>query len=345
MPKRQQIDNIILICLAVLDLAFGIVSLFLSRIEWQICAVVSSLISFIQIVRICILYKNERKGEIATLIIGILDICTGVLSVILVYVAIKAISTLLSGLKLFKASKVAIQGSKAIQLTKPVATKIARTVLPALSTYLLKLFNKKRSKEMSKKDTFITYLKNNPKTIIGIVASVITSLVCGGATSYGMVLGNIEIPLWAKVVIGAVVFLAFGFITILGTISGGWENNLKVETRKLAVKLGYENAVNLLEQAKEDYDKEVAIQLEKEKEEEERKIAMYKAQYVQQVNAGYLGSINDFIAEQQQKELEQKALQEKQEEEKQEAESKARWVEAIRLGQTDLGYEQWKKLN
>lgn len=343
MPKRQQIDNIILVCLAILDLAFGIVSLFLSRIEWQICAVVSSLISFIQIVRICILYKNERKGEIVTLIIGILDICTGVLSVILVYVAIKAISTLLSGLKLFKASKVAIQSSKAIQLTKPIATRLAKAMFPTLSAYLLKLFNKKRSKQMNKKDTFVTYLKNNPKTIIGLVASVLSSLVCGGATSYGMVLGNIEIPLWAKVVIGAVVFLAFGFITVLGTISSGWENNLKVETRQLAVKLGYENAVNLLEQAKADYDKQEEIKLEQAKAEEERQIAMYKAQYVAQVNAGYLGSLEDYIVEQQAKVAEQKALQEKQEEERKEAMLKSQWIQAISSGTTDLGFEQWKK--
>ena len=84
MPKRQQIDNIILVCLAFVDLSFGIVSLCLSQIEWQICAVVASLISLIQIVRILILYKGERKGEIVTLIIGILDIGTGVLSVVLV---------------------------------------------------------------------------------------------------------------------------------------------------------------------------------------------------------------------------------------------------------------------
>lgn len=196
---------------------------------------------------------------------------------------------------------------------------------------------------MSKKDTFVSYLKNNPKTIIGLVGSVLSSLVCGGATSYGMVLGNVEIPLWAKVIIGAVVFLVFGAITILGTISSGWENNLKVETRKLAVKLGYENAVDLLEQAKEDYDKQVAIKLEQEKAEEERKIAIYKAQYVAQVNAGYLGSLDDYIAEQKQKELEQKEMQEKADQERQEAVLKSQWIQAISSNQTNLGFEEWKK--
>lgn len=347
MPKRQQIDNIILVCLAFVDLSFGIVSLCLTQIEWQICAVVASLLSLIQIVRILILYKGERKGEIITLIIGILDIGTGVLSVVLVYMAIKAISTVLSGLKLFKASKVAIQSSKAFQLSKPVATKVVRVLFPTLSTYILKKLNRKKEQlKMEKKDTFITYLKNNPKTIIGLVGSIVSSLACGGATSYGLVLGNIEIPLWAKIIIGAVVFLSFGFITVLGTISSGWENNLKVATRELAVKLGYSNAVNVLEEAKADYDRQQEELAKQEELKKEQELAVYKSQYIAQVSTGnYSGSLDDFIAEQKAKKAEQDALIEKQHEEQQEAELKAKWVEAIRLGETDLGFEQWKKAN
>lgn len=342
MKKSQKVNNLILVILAIIDLAFGITSLFLSQIEWQICALISSTLTLIQIIRICVLYKEERKGEIFTLVVGIFDIITGVLSVALAIYAFKAICTLLSGLKAFKASKVAIQSSKALQLSKPITSKIMRKLLPIFSSFIIKKLRGKTQME-NKKDTFVSYLKNNPKTIIGIIGSVVASLVCGGTTSYGMVLGNVAIPLWAKIIIGAVVFLVFAALTILGTISSGWENNAKVLTRSIAVQMGYENAVNVLEQAKAQYDAEQERKAEQEKAKEEQEKAVYRAKYIALVGTGYTGSLDDFIKEQKEEEKQAKLEAEKQEKEREEELLKAKWMEEIRLGATDLGFDKWKK--
>jgi len=347
MLRARSIDNILLLIFSVLDLAFGIVSLALPQIEWQICALVSSIITLIQIIRIVIIYKEERKSEIFTLIISICDICTGVLSVLLLIYALKALSALFSGLRVFKATKVAIQSSKALQVSKPITTKLAQKVLPIITTYFIRNIKNKisRGKTMElKKDTFISYLKNNPKTIVGLVSSIVASLACGGATSYGMILGNVAIPLWAKAIIGCVVFLVFGALTVLGTISSGWENNAKVLARQIAVDMGYGNAVEALEQAKEQYDavKEREAQEKKAKDEAERQ--NYKRAYLDQVNNGsYIGSLDDYIAEQEQI----KALKEKEQEiadrEAKETELKNQWVIEVSNGTTELSFEKWKK--
>ena len=341
--NRQILNNWILVFLSGIDLLFGILSLILTSFEWQLCSLISSSITLIQVIRIMILYKNNVKAEILTLILSIIDVATGILSVLLFIYVIKAIAIVVSGTKVFKTSKVAIQTTKAIELVKPVGKK----VLPIVSTFFIKILKikpiYKENTKMAKKDSFKDFIKNNPRTICGVVCSVIASAFSGFGTSYGMIIGKVQLPFWAEIIIGAVVFLAFASVSILGVISSGYETNLKVTLRKLASQLGYGNACNSLEIALDQFNAE----LEKAKAEEERLAELekekYKSAYVKAVATGYVLSLDEFIEEQKKVEAEEKAKVEEAKKEQAEAQLKAKWVLAIQTGATSLGFDEWKK--
>lgn len=341
--NKQIIDQWVLVILSSIDLLFGILSLILSQFEWQLCSLISSCITLIQVVRIMILYKSNIKAEILTLILSIIDVATGIMSVLLFVYVVKAIAVLVSGTKVFKTSKVAIQTTKALELVKPVG----RKVLPLVSTFFIKILKikpiNKEKQKMKTKDSFKDFIKNNPRTILGVVASVIASACSGVSTSYGLILGNVKLPLWAEIIIGAVVFLVFAAVSVLGVISGGYETNIKVALRKLATQLGYGNACNSLEVALDQYNAELEKAKAIAEAEEQAAKAKYKAGYVNAVATGYILSFDEYIAEQKQIELENQAKVEQAKLEQAEAQLKAQWIAEIQSGATALGFEAWKK--
>lgn len=342
--RHQVIENWVLVSLSIVDLLFGILSLIFTQLEWQLCALISSCLTLIQVVRIMILYKNNIRAEILTLLLSIIDVATGVFSVLLFLYVMKAIAILLSSAKVFKVSKVAIQTSKALEFIKPVSKK----VLPLVSTFFVRLLKLKpniykESKKMTKKDSFKDFIKNNPRTILGVVASVIASAFSGFGTSYGLILGKVQVPFWAEIVIGAVVFLAFAAISIIGVISSGYETNVKVALRKMASQLGYGNACESLEVALDQFNAELEKEKAQKEFEEEQAKAKYKAGFVSAVARGFVGSFDDYIAEQKQAELDAAAEAEKLAAEKAEQELKAQWVADIQAGATTLSFDAWKK--
>ena len=336
-------DNWLLVALSFIDLIFGVISLVLTNYEWQLCSLISSCLTLIQVVRIMILYKSNIKAEVLTLILAIIDVATGVLSVLLFIVVVKALTILISGTKVFKASKVAIQTTKALELIKPTAKK----VLPLVSTIFIRLFKNKpniykETKTMEKKDSFKDFIKNNPRTIIGVVFSVVASAASGVGTSYSLFLNNVKLPFWAEIIVGVVVFLAFAVLSVIGVVSEGFETNAKVQIRKIASQLGYDSACESLEQALEIYkaEQEKEKQLAEQKAEQEK--ARYKQGYLNAVVGGYVNSFDDYIAEQKALESARKEEQEKKLAEREEQNLKQKWVLDIQSGKTTLSFDSWK---
>lgn len=322
---RKALDNRTLLILSVIDLLFGIVSMCLTSIDWQICSLIASLLSFVMILKILVTYRSDLKSNVSTLIISIADIFTGALSVALAVYALKAIVVLVSSLKV---TKVAVQTSKAVKLmeaTKPIAVKTLPKVGAIFIAFCATNINKKRGKTMAKEkvvkekkakkqSAFAIYLKNNPKTICGIVASFIASAMSGAGASCGIVYGNAQIPLWASIIIGVLVFGLLMAILCLGCVSAGWESPVMVALRKTAKALGFGKSVDLVEQAYAEAEAQKAN-------EEAQAIAkakadhdMYEAEYRREVADGNcLVSLDEFIeqkkAEAEQRQQEQAKLE------------------------------------
>lgn len=148
---RKALDNRTLLILSVIDLLFGIVSMCLTSIDWQICSLIASLLSFVMILKILVTYRSDLKSNVSTLVISIADIFTGALSVALVVYALKAIVVLVSSLKV---TKVAVQTSKAVKLveaTKPFAVKTLPKVGAIFIAFCATNINKKEVKLWQRK--------------------------------------------------------------------------------------------------------------------------------------------------------------------------------------------------
>jgi hypothetical protein len=298
-------DKRTLLILSILDLTFGIVSMCLIDISWQVCSLIASCLTMCMLVRILVKYKNNLKGNVDTLIISILDILTGALSVALALYILKALSVTLSTLK---STKIVIQTKKALKLVevgKPVITKTVPKIGAVVATFILSII-KRGKKTMSKNEvkgkkqnTFATYLKNNPKTLIGILSSFIVCACTGAGVSLGMIWSGVAIPLWASIVIGAAIFVIFLVALCLACTSAGLENPVMVTLRKTIKKLGYGNALDVVDKAYANYE----LQKAEEQARVEAENAAHKQQYENAykaavVNGSYFGSLEEYIAEQ-----------------------------------------------
>lgn len=253
--------------------------------------------------RVIVRYEVSLKGNISTLIISILDILTGVLSVALAVYAIKAVSVALST---FKSTKIAIQSSKALKLAE-VGKPIVKTALPKMGgcvgVFILSL-KKKRGNTMAEKENkqvvkkerkpspFLIYLKNNPKTIVGLIVSIITSAMSGAGVSLGMIFGAEGIPVWAGVLVGVVLFGLLLTALCFACLGQGLETPQMVALRKVIKEIGFGDALNIVEA---EYAKCQAEQAQKD--------AINRAKYEQSyknavVNGTYNGSLDDYIVEQ-----------------------------------------------
>ena len=109
-------------------------------------------------------------------------------------------------------------------------------------------------KEKVKENKFLTFLKNNPKSILGIIGGLVASVAGGAVTAGGMYWGNVQLPLWAVIVIGVVVCLVLFVFIALGVNGAGFESPAKKALRLVANKLGFGKAVEALDKVEQEYE-------------------------------------------------------------------------------------------
>lgn len=320
--KNNRKDKAVLLVLSIFDLMFGIIAYFLPQAEWQIIATIASVITFVLVLRLFIVYSSERKSNVTTLILGLCDIATGVLSILVAVYTIKAIAIVATGATAFKAAKIFIQSEKAIKLTKtlePAAQKITVKALPLIIAFIIDRINKRRKRKMDEKvevieevkekkvnafkklfDGIKTQLKTNPITITGSAFAAVFSAVMGWFSSYILPMLNGNIPSWAfylsVVVISVVVFaICEIFIVVLGK-----DSVLSKRGKDLLKQIGLGDAVSILEA---ENDKRVKEAEEKAKIE---KAAKAEAEKEAEENAKMLAAAEEAEAKRQAEEAEAK---------------------------------------
>lgn len=130
-------------------------------------------------------------------------------------------------------------------------------------------------KEKIKENKFLNFLKRNPKTILGMISGLVASIATGGATTCGLLVGHVELPLWANICIGVIICIVLFIANIFGVKGAGFENVKQYEGRKIAEKVGFDKAYDAILKAEQDFEaeEEEKKKAEAEKEEEEKKKA------------------------------------------------------------------------
>lgn len=198
-------------------------------------------------------------------------------------------------------------------------------------------------KEKIKSNKFLNWLADNPKSISGIICGFIASLASGALTASGMYFGGVQLPLWAVIVIGSIVFALLFAVVALGITGAGFETPVKKALRMVAIKLGFGTAVDTLEKTYQQYEDEQARKEEAEKVAYEQRLAIYKEQWKQAcLNKEFEGSPEEFVA-QKEEEL-AKAQEQKEQKEKEQAlvKAKADWLSALACNGYLGSFEQWQ---
>ena len=180
-------------------------------------------------------------------------------------------------------------------------------------------------KEKIKENKFLNFLKRNPKTIVGMVSGLIASIATGGATTCGLLVGHVELPLWANICIGVIICIVLFIANIFGVKGAGFENVKQYEGRKIAEKVGFDKAYDAILKAEQDFEaeeEEAKQKAEAEKAEQEKAQEEARAKYESEWRAGMLDgsvsvdvSLDDYVAEKQKAEEEKAAEIEKAKEE------------------------------
>lgn len=198
-------------------------------------------------------------------------------------------------------------------------------------------------KEKIKENKFLNFLKRNPKSIVGILVGLIASIASGGATTCGLVIGNVELPLWAEICIGVVICVALFVCIALGVTGAGFENSLKQKLRLLAEKLGFGQAVEALDKAEAEYEAEEEAKAEAERLANEKEQERYKEAWrLAIVQRKFDGSLEEFIAVKQEEEAEAKAKQEEAEKEQALARAKTEFINAVANNGYIGSFENWQ---
>lgn len=208
-------------------------------------------------------------------------------------------------------------------------------------------------KEKIQNNKFLNFLKRNPKSILGILVGVGASVASGGATTCGLIVGNVELPLWAEICVGVVVCIVLAIPICFGVNGAGFENATKYQGRKLAETFGVEKAYDAILKAKEDFDAEEEAQriAEEEKAEAERvaneqALAKYEEEWrLMAVQGKFDGSPEEYVAMKMQEDAEAKAQLAKAEEEQARAKSKIAWQTAVSNKTFKGSFEEWQAEN
>lgn len=190
-------------------------------------------------------------------------------------------------------------------------------------------------KKNIKGNKFLNFLKRNPKSIIAMLAGLVASIATGGATTCGLVIGKVELPLWANIVVGVIICIVEFVFIFIGVKDAGFESNAKYQMRKVAEKIGFERAYDEIAKVGEAFEAEEKAKEEAEKEAAERAKEKYLEGFrIAVAEQSYDGSLEDYIAAQQKLEKEKEdAIKEA------EAEEKERVARAnFRIAVTEQGY-------
>ena len=171
-------------------------------------------------------------------------------------------------------------------------------------------------KEKIKENKFLNFLKRNPKSILGIISGFIASLATGAGTTCGLIVGKVELPLWANICFGILVWVVLFIFNIIGVKSAGFEGVAKYQVRKLAEKLGFGKAAEELEKVEQAIEAEDKEKAEQEKLALEQAKAKYQEAWRIDITSKKIDihvSLEDYIAQKQaeEKEAAEKAKQEK----------------------------------
>ena len=243
------------------------------------------------------------------------------------------------------------------QISKAFAKSIARALGILLKPIVKKLTYKvgndkiikiKRfidmCKEKIKNNKFLQFLKRNPKSIVGVLAGVVASLAGGALTTGGLYVGGVELPLWAKIVIGCVVFAVLALLTILGVTGAGFESKIKLALREVATRLGLGEAVVALEKVEQEFIAEQEKQAELEKKAEEERLAKYSIAWRTAIaNGSFDGSLQEYIDEMAKKEEEARHLEEERVAKEKAIKIKNEWRTAVLKGEFTGSLVEWEK--
>ncbi len=201
-------------------------------------------------------------------------------------------------------------------------------------------------KEKIKENKFLNFLKRNPKSIVGILVGFIASIVSGGATTCGLLIGNVELPLWANICIGIVICAALFIAICFGVNGAGFENALKYQGRKLAEKLGVDKAYDAILKAEQDYEAEEEAKAEAERLANEQAQEKYTTAWLAEVAKGiFEGSLEDYIAQKETERIEAQSKKAEEDAAKALQLAKANWRAAVINSGYKGSFEAWQVEN
>lgn len=206
-----------------------------------------------------------------------------------------------------------------------------------IKAFIKKITYKEGHDKMEKIKKFFESIKLNPKTTIGAIASFIASVGVGGATTFATYLQT-SLPEWATYLIGGVVFVVLLILTEIGVFGKGKESQSQIMLREVAEAFGFEQAYNVVSEAKSVLDKAEAERLA----EEEQKKAEEEAQ---KLEAERIAKEIEEVALKEKEEAEQKAKAEQEKALKEKAlKKKAEYEKAVSEGYTGT-LVQWLSEN
>lgn len=204
-------------------------------------------------------------------------------------------------------------------------------------------------KEKIQNNKFLNFLKRNPKSILGILVGVGASVASGGATTCGLIVGDVQLPLWAEICIGVVICIVLAIPICLGVNGAGFENATQSLSRKLAETFGVEKAYDAILKAKQDFDaeEEATAKAAEEKAEtdrielEKRMVAYADAWNIEVSRKTTELGFDEYVEKKEAELAEVKAKQAAAEEERARENAKTAWIKAATTGGYKGSFEEW----
>lgn len=226
-------------------------------------------------------------------------------------------------------------------LLKPIVKKLTYRAGNDKITKIMRFID--MCKEKIRNNKFLQFLKRNPKSILGVVGGIVASLAGGVLTTGGLYIGNVALPLWAKIVIGCVVVGVLSVLIVLGVTGAGFESKVKLALRVIAQRLGFGEAVDALAKVEQEYERERAKIAEEERRAEEERLAKYSTAWRNAIATGtFDGSLNEYIEEMVKKEEELKRQQEEKIAQEKAIRVKNEWRTAVLKGEFTGSLVEWE---
>lgn len=201
-------------------------------------------------------------------------------------------------------------------------------------------------KEKVKENKFLNFLKRNPKSILGILAGFIASIASGAGTTCGLIVGKVEIPLWGNILLGVCVCVVEFVLIALGVKGAGFEGVARYQVRKIAERLGFGKTVDELEKVEKAVQEEEEAKAEAEKEAKEKaQEKYYEGWRKASKEQNYDGSLEEYIAVQEEIEKAKQAEIDKVQAEEKEKMNRVNWTKACDEQGYKGSFADWKAEN